>query len=498
MNFEDKSDKELWELTTDDDPSIQLHALYHLTGRLYERSAFSDLMSPAMAGIAIAESQEDKNLEFELRLISGRSLIELDRVEEALPQLTDAAEIARIHLSEVSLADCIMSIATCHLQLDQFAEAESNWRAAAALFLSNGRETAAGIAHLEIGELLGRMDRQSEALSIFRGALDTFKSVGDLIGSGRAYDRIAACLIDLGDLTTAIENLREAHNIFEYTQDEGRLRWAQYRLGWTLVTYGNYSEAIPLLVAASESYKFRNEFVKAANVDTQLAHAYYEIGRVAEALELYEKVRSVFQGAGETTDALIADVNFARRLRFEDNERAVSILSRVIEEGNVIEDSWIVRAATLRMAEYFIDRKTIADAENALQLLKDFSETDYGDNMPDRVRYKFVIAKANFEIGDRTKSIDLARELTTLSNDSGFQFERAAAYELLAIWADEKLQDEEANLLYSRAIALYLAAGMGTKATRLSQRFLQDDVSQQSDLPLNKFDNPQRNEDTES
>jgi tetratricopeptide (TPR) repeat protein len=477
MDYSEMSDKELWELTSDADDRIKLEALYTLAQRLFNRGEYPEVISPGLAGVDLAQRDGDSSLEIDLSYFLGKSYVALKRYDEGLAQLTPAIEKARIHASEQVLAEMIKASAEAQRQLDLIDEAASNYRAASNIFLSNDMKTPAGICLLDLGEMLGQEDRQSEALGVITEALKVFQDGADLIGSGRANDRIAACLIDLGRIDEALVNLREANNIFSYMQDEGRLPWSQYRLGWTLVTVGQYAEAQPLLISASEKYKAKSNFVAAANADVQLAHAFYETGRHEEAFALYEQTRSVYLAAGELSDALMADINSAQRLRYVDSALAQEKLLRVIREGSDSSSHWIVRSAKLRLAECLLDNEeSTANAEQAFKYLEEISVEAIGDNRPELARLLTAKAKALYKMGRIKDAEDIAKQVVEFGIGAGFQYESAQAHELLSMAAFERDELERSDEMVARAIAFYLAAGIDYKATELSKRFLPNNL----------------------
>jgi len=495
MDYEEMSDAELWALTSDEDQRLRADALANLTHRFFHREKYTDVIGPGEAAIEVHHELNDTLGEGRMNYFVGYSEWMLDRFDDALKHLSNSTEIYRIHASEIMLADSIRAQANCYKALEKYDEAAESWRSAIGLYSSNDRLTLAGICALDLGEMQGQNGNQSEALTLFQESLTLFQSCGDLIGSGRANDRMAAALIDLGHIDKALVCLQEALNIFDYIKDESRLAWAQYRLGWTHVTNGDFYEAIPYLRQASAWYKGKSMFISAANADSQLAHALVEVGGEEEAIDLYRKTRSVYQGAGEVQNAFIADVNTAGRIRFSEPAEAMNLYRRAIQGGKDLDDDWLVRASTVRLAECLQESEVMASKEEALALLAEVKVEDWGDNKYEQARHLNILAKLHLDLNDVERAVPLLETIIGFGQESGFLGESAQAYELLAIVARDRGEEAQSNELVSRAIALYLAAGSDEKARRLSTRFLPSTNSSQAGRLQTELEMPPSNED---
>lgn len=490
MDFENMSENEIWALTTSGDDQSRLDAFIAIIQRFANQNRHADIIAPAGIAIDLSKQLDDQVNEAELSYTLGVALYRLDREEEALVSLQTATDLYRVNASEAYLADSLKLQADCLESLGRHDEAVEAWRSAIALYSENDRETSAGICCLDLGESLGRQERQQDALQRFNEALNYFESCGDLIGSGRAHDRMAAALIDLGHVDDALSHLRESLNIFEFMQDASRLAYARYRLGWTLVTRARYWEAIPLLELASDWYKSEHKYVSAANCDTQIAHAFMEIGREDDALDIYRRIRSVYQGAGEYSDALIADVNAARRLKSTDLDGAIELLRKVVEKTTELNFGWLRRAAILRLAECLYESSESESSAEAMAVLNQLDLSEIGDNRPERARAQIIRGWVLLDLNDRDGAKSCASQVIEYADFDSFEFEAAQAFELLSLLTRDEGHEASADEYLTKAIALFLAAGYDQRARSLSSRFLPSSKLAASDHLQNKDESP--------
>ncbi len=481
-DFDELSDKELWDLTADEDELIRAEAFANIANRLFGRGEFAEAVSPASAARELFHKLDRPELEGTSAYLEGCVFLANNRNLEALESLNRATELYRIYATEEMLADAVRKQAEALIAEEDFDNATEAYESAIRLYESNNRHTLAGICALDLGESQGRRGLQVQALQTFRESLRIFKAGGDYIGSGRSNDRIAAALIDLGDLEEAITHLRESLNIFDYINDELRVAYSQYRLGWTLVSSGENEEAIPLLREASFTYKKHEKFGNAANADTQLAHALSAIGDDEDAIGLYRKTRSFFDAAGDMSSAYIADVNAAAKISSQNPNEAIAIYRRVIAGAEEIDDQYLVRAAKVRMAETLCKLDESEHYQEAISLLETTSVDDWGQDLTQRSRHLNALAYTLIELGRDEEAEPLLTEVVSLGLESGFLAESAEANRMLALIESDRGNEQKSNELVAQAIALYLAAGEDETARGLSKRLLPSAVPTPQDI----------------
>lgn len=470
------SDEELWGRTTSEDPFRKGMALLELAQRYYDRRDWDRCLSAAAAARETFNTNENFSEEARAAYFEGLALYRADREEEALSAFQRAAELYRTYASEVELADALNFQGLCYLYLKRIEEMEEPMSSAIALYEGNNKHGAAGFSCLELGESFGRQERQTDALEIFQKCLVNFQKAGDVIGSGRAHDRIAAALIDLARMDEATDHLRQALQIFEYTENEFWWTKAQYRLGWTLVIQNEYAEALPLLEAASRWYKKNEDFVRAADADSQIAHIYGNSGREADARTIYRTVQSVYEAAGQKESASTVEMAFATSLADAGEiHEAIKTFRRMLKRKHVKNDKWLERSVSRRLAGQLLLIGGPETSKEGLMLLLETSPDDWGDNIPERAAHLAATAEAFLHLEQFDEAEKKARAVLEIGAESTYRHHTAASYKVLSDVAERRDHNRDlAEDLLSRAIALYLANGDDAQARELSQRLLPD------------------------
>ena len=473
-NFNEMSDQELWDLTSDDDDRIKADAYYSLGQRFFDRKRYSDAVGPITASKDLYKKVDDGKSEGLASFTSALILGSLDRHEEAVEYFTSAIDLYKEHGTEEMVADAVRGRADALVKIDRDSEARDDYRGASNYYLAASKKTLAGICLLELGDNLGACGFQAEALAVFEESLALFQSNGDFVGSGRSHDRLAAALIDLGEMETAIGHLEEALTIFEYINDDYRFAYAQYRLGWTLVSNGESERALEMLKAASASYKRQSKFVDAANADNQLAHAYAALGYSAEALDLYSRTKTIYEAAGKVEDALLSDVNSVKLMSPDNLDGQVAIYRRVIQAAKVEELDFIEQACKSRLAELLCKYDTVEQYEAALELVNDVPEGYWGDNRHEHAKLVTTKAQALVELNRDSEAEALLLEIISHGFASGYAKEMGEAHFLLGIVAAGRKEKGKADDYVAKAVALCLASGDVVRAKELSEILLPD------------------------
>ena len=473
-NFNEMSDQELWDLTSDDDDRIKADAYYSLGQRFFDRKRYSDAVGPITASKDLYKKVDDGKSEGLASFTSALILGYLDRHDEAVEYFTSAIELYKEHGTDEMVADAVRGRADALVKIDRDVEARDDYRGASNYYLAASRRTAAGICLLELGDSLGASGSQAEALEVFEESLVIFQSNGDFVGSGRSHDRLAAALIDLGEMEKAISHLEEAFRIFEYINDEHRFAYAQYRLGWTLVSNGEPEKAIEMLKAASASYKKQERFVDAANADNQIAHAYAALGYSAEALDLYSKTKTIYEAAGKVESSLLADVNSVKLMSPDNIDGQVAIYRRVITAAQEEELDYIEQACKTRLAEILCKYDTEEQYEAALELVNDVPENYWGDNRQEHARLVTAKALALVELNRDSEAETLLLEIVSHGFASGYAKEMGEAHFLLGLIASANKDKDKSDDYVAKAVALCLASGDVERAKELSEILLPD------------------------
>ena len=470
------TDEELWARTTSEDPLRKGMALQELAQRFCDRKDWERALSAAAAARETFNANENFFEEARAAYFEGFALYRADREEEALPAFSRAVELYRTYAGEVELADALHFQGMCYLYLSRLEEMEAPMSSAIALYEGNKRHGQAGFSCLELGEAFGRLQRQADALEVFEKCLVNFQKEGDVIGSGRAHDRIAAALIDLARMDEATDHLRQALQIFEYTENEYWWTKAQYRLGWTLVIQNEHDEALPLLESASRWYKKHEDYVHAADADSQIAEAYRKTGREADARRIFRTVQSVYEAAGQKESASTIEMAIATSLADAgETYEAIRVFRRMLKRKHVKKDKFLERSVSRRLASQLVNIGGPEASREGLLLLLESSTGDWGDNVHERAAHLAATAEAFLNLEQFDEAEKKARAVLEIGAESTYRTHTAASYKVLSDVAEQRDKNSDlAEDYLSRAIALYLANGDDTTARELSQRLLPD------------------------
>lgn len=252
----------------------------------FDRARFEDARAAAAASFRAWRGRPQSRPHWLFRLALAESLIELDRLQEALPLLDSpapvaedearrAADLALVHLRQHQQELALQSLAqaraagpvtrellgkidliegTVQLQKDQIAEAaETFLRALQEVQGSNSLMESYTLS--DLGYLDHRRFRYDESLYWFGRARDLAQRNGMQRALQLALGNLGSTYLDLGDLDRAVKNLAEAESIADGLHDR------VYRMRWLVL----------------------------------MGEAWYRSGDTAKAVECYQKARSLGQ-----------------------------------------------------------------------------------------------------------------------------------------------------------------------------------------------------------
>ncbi len=472
-DFDEMSVEELEELTTSADKAERAGALLEMAIRHDRDSDYFLSVVDAGSARQLFNEVGDTFNEARSGYIEATGLYRKDDNDEALAAVDSALELMNSLLNEVDIAFALRLRSQVLQSLKRRDEAAITLRNAMELFESNDLKSMAGICALDIGEIHGSADRLREALETFEKALELFIAEGDLVGTGRAHDRIASALISMGNFDEAIVHLRESLHTFEFINEESRIAYAQYRLGWTLVSNGEHIEAMPLLEQASQWYKAASRWGDAADVDHQIAHALTSDGQEAKARALYEQVRAVYAGLGNRDQTIIIECNIAESMaRTREFDKAVALLRRNLEQSRLIEDDYLIRSISMRLADTLLELNTFDAAEEALTVLEASPIENWGDSHLDKVRNLDVYRKVYEWLGRDDDAERAAQSILDVDSEVGSRWFAGEAYSTLAKAEKRRGNEDEAARLTHHAIAIFVAEGYDNQARELALTIL--------------------------
>lgn len=478
---------ELWQYSESEDKEDRAFALAYLSLRIGESGDYTTAISTGISGTQLFAELGNDFMEGVTNYYTGLAHSAAGEYEAGIEAFNRAAHLYRSTHNEKQMGDVIIAKARCLEHLGRNDEAIEAFFEAQKFFESAEHWSMSGVALIEAGEIYGAIGKESEALKVFQQALYGFRLVGDMVGAGNAHDRIAAALIDLGQRGEALENLHEAYNIFEYISDGPKKTYAEYRLGWTLVTNGDNAEALQYLESSSASYKEMHDFGRAARADVQLSLAHRSLGNVELANEILEKSTTIFRSLNMTHEALINEINSAVYMRVYDLDYAVQRFRRLLDETSALGSKYLWNSTVIRLAESLNMKDDKESHEESLSLIESIDLSTIGEEYTTYSRYLNAYSESLYLNGRREEAKFACQKLIDLSVSESLTFETAEAYRLLGYIAKDAGDESYADH-FSRAVALYLSAGLVEDAKSLSSWFLPQSSRRQDTLYSDEAD----------
>ena len=487
VEFSEMTIEQLWELADSEEKEERAFSLTWLSLRLGEVGDFAAAISTGISGAELFNEIGNEYMEAAAHYYTGLSHYNAGDFQSGVEVSEKAAHMYRSTHDEKQIGDVILLRARCLEGLELDGEAMEAFFEAEKFYESAEKFEWSGIALLEAGEVAGRNGVQSEALGIFRDSLSMFRKAGDLIGAGRAHDRIAAALIDLDRLEEALDNLREAYNVFDYIEDLPRKTYAEFRLGWTLVTNAQFQEAIPFLENSVNKYKQMSEFGRAAKADVQLSHAHRSLGDSIMADQLLEQATSVFRSLGMTHDALINEINAAFYMTDYDLDQSISRFRTILERTAETNDVFLWNSTAIRLAEALNRKGDEQSAVESLSTLESIDLESLGEDVPTYTKYLIAYADSLYLNSKPEEAKTACMKIIDLDVSTSLTYQTAEAYRLLGYLAKNEDDDSYADH-FSRAVALYLSAGLDDDARAVSTWFLPKSKGRQDTLYSDDID----------
>jgi tetratricopeptide (TPR) repeat protein len=144
----------------------------------------------------------------------------------------------------------------------------------------------------------------------------------------------------------------------------------------------------------------------------------------------------------------------------------------VIAGAAEIDGKWLIRSASVRLAEALVRKSSSEFYDEALLLLESIDIEEWGEDLNHRTRHLNALGETLIELKRDTEAVPYLQEVVDYGYESGFLVESARAHVSLALIEADKGETAKSNELVSRAIAFFLAAGQDEKARTLSQRLL--------------------------
>ncbi|HEU4389570.1 MAG TPA: tetratricopeptide repeat protein, partial [Blastocatellia bacterium] len=231
-----------------------------------------------------------KDLGRALETLGGR-LIALNRFDEALPHLRDAADLFAEFGHIAEQARMLASIAyICERDPVRRDVAMETWLSVASL----SRVLGDRIREMEALEGMARAARMSNgdfslAVDCLRSARDIARHLGDAAKEGELLNTIGILEWTSGDYASALSSYEAALEIFDDLGDTVHAGLAMNSIGVTLDKLGRYDEAVKRLNDALFLHSQTGERMLRGHALTALGDVRRRMGEYEEAAELYRE-----------------------------------------------------------------------------------------------------------------------------------------------------------------------------------------------------------------
>jgi CHAT domain-containing protein len=287
----------------------------------FNRADFETARAIADRGFRTWRQQPFSRPHWYFRLTLAESLIELDRLPEALTLLQApppdpenegrrAADLAMVHLrkhEETLALQCIadaravapaggrdllgkidLIAGTLQLQKDQFPEAETSFRRALSA-VQGSNSLIEAYTLIDLGFLDHRRFRYDESLYWFGQARDVARRNSMQRALGLALGNVGSTYLDLGDLDRAIKNLDDAATLAQEMHDGVYgMRWLVL-LGETWHHAGNLDKAVECYQKARRLGNPQRDQQWLANILNDVSKLALQKGNLAEASTLNQE-----------------------------------------------------------------------------------------------------------------------------------------------------------------------------------------------------------------
>lgn len=334
-----------------------------------ERLVLIDLgraLSLTEQAVEAADSRATGTVRSRVRQARATALAYLNRYEEALATLTEAADLDQAAGNRVGVARSWMAMMHPLGRLGRVREAVDRGEAAREVFLAEGRamltaraeinlgvvrragdDPVAALAHFDLArpavvnepQILAQLDsnramalldlnRFSEAEAAFRSALDAFRSTGRRRAAAIVEGNLADLMSRQGRLQSALFHVERARRDLEADDAVGDLARLQSEQAETFAALGLLDEAV-------ETYNAALPQLESAGLTHEAARGYVGLGHVLARMGRYAEAEATLSGAVEL--AILRTDELGRALR---TLGEVAIVRKQPEQA-----AWMLRVA---------------------------------------------------------------------------------------------------------------------------------------------------------
>jgi tetratricopeptide (TPR) repeat protein/tRNA A-37 threonylcarbamoyl transferase component Bud32 len=381
----------------------ELHALPAPAGLdpridLFEARAADDLSEPRHQ-LEAAERAAAKARESGARSLYARALYEQGVAQRKLGQPAAAREALEASRRLAAEAGDRNGAAMSAMALANLVRADGKLDEAAALFAearttfaAHGNRQREARAELSQGLVISQQGDQARAIAIYESALAKLREVGDRRGAASALSNVGTLLYERGDLAGALARHEEAQREFEALGDDSRVVVSLQNQAQIRQDRGDLDGA---------ERDLTSELALARKIEDKTGEGYalkglgdllLERGRFDDAADRFREAITVFEGAGQTTWRLYAEMGEAlverERGAAADSAAGLARLEEAFARAGMTEDrdeaalqrlrslvaAGQVEAAT-QAARELLPRTATSDVQR-LRLLAGFAEAE--------------------------------------------------------------------------------------------------------------------------
>ena len=196
--------------------------------------------------------------------------------------------------------------------LSRYDDAVRTGKRALKIFLNEGDEIAAGKIEINLGNIASRRGRHREAEKYSLAARGRFIKAESVCLQTVAENDLADTYTDLNDFEKADLYYHKAHETAEIAGMSVTIAEIEACMGNLALLRGRYADALRFLEMSRQKYEALGMEPQSAVADLEIADIYAELNLGAEAIEIYQRVVTVFNRLGQRTEEARARRNYGR------------------------------------------------------------------------------------------------------------------------------------------------------------------------------------------
>lgn len=240
-------------------------------------------------------------------LIAGEMQLAISRLEESERRFLT---LGKIHTAAATQVSKLIPLS----MLGRYDEAVECGLRARDVFLSYNDLHAAGKIEHNIGNLYFRRDRYHDAEAFQTAARERFTLLNDQKQLATVNNCLANTHAQLHKFKSAEEIFQEALQQAEASQHHVTLAGIEGNIGLFALLQGRYDRALDFLERSRQRYTALGLTIQAVLAEHEIADAYLELNLAAEALEIYQRVVTIFAEHGMRAEQARAQAYGGRAL----------------------------------------------------------------------------------------------------------------------------------------------------------------------------------------